>query len=340
MPTFFDQRKSLPSAYQANAGAALIAAGESLANALQQFKKTADVTASWTGSASKQHEDRVAKLADAASRVIQAIAYASTVTKAGSTQMQVLKTANDATVASAVSGQFLVLPSGQVVPGPAHYAQATGPHGPALMKLFWTIAKLYTGQINANVASSTATDAQVAATLAAVAIKYFADLLSDKDKNAAIPPAVTPGTVTPGLGSTTVPISHTTPQDIPGTQLAGAGSLGAAGRLSGAGGLGGVSALGGAAGRGMGGIGMDVGSPMATGLMGMAGTNAVSATGAASGGAAGRGMTGGASMMPMGAGAGAAGHGQDGKDAQSETWLQEDRDPFHPDDDPPDAVLA
>jgi uncharacterized protein YukE len=351
MPTFFDQRKSLPSAYQANAGVALAAAGESLMFALQQFRKTTEVSASWTGSAARSHEDRTAKLADAASRVIQAIAQAGTLTSSGATRMQVLKTQNDATVASAMSAQYLVMPTGQVVPGPAHYAKATGPHGPALMKMFWMIARLYSGQITANVGQSTATDAQVAAQLAVVAIEFFSDLLDDRDTdgNAPVMPAA-PGGYVPGTPAPVQPIEYpawTLPATTPGSALAGAGALGGAG-ISGPGGigLGGGAGIGGA---GMGGAGLGgaagAGVPMAAGLMGGGGAGGSAAGAGAAGAAGGRGMAGGgmaggagAGMMPMGAGMG--GRGQDSAGSSDQTWLQEDRDPFAPDDEAPDAVLS
>ncbi len=352
MPTFFNQRLSMPSAFQANAGVALAAAGEALAHALQQFKKTSDVSSSWSGTASKKHEDRAARLADAASRVIQAIARAGTVTNTGAVQMQMLKTQNDATVASALAGQFLVLPTGQVIPGPAHYAQCTGPHGAALMKVFWMIAKMYTAQINGNVAASSATDAQVAATLAVVAIEYFADLLSSKDKDA---PTGVPGTqtFTPGLGAGAVPPATvnpiTTPNFPSGTQLAGAGSFGGAGRFAGAGGVGaGMTGFGGAG--GVGGAGMDGGMPMAAGLMGVGGSAGAAGMAGSNTAAGGRGMAATGGVMPVGTGAGAAGgvagagagagRASEKERAQAETWLHEDGDAFVSDDDSPGSVLS
>lgn len=70
----------------------------------------------------------------------------------------------------------------------------------------------------------------------------------------------------------------------------------------------------------------------------MMGPGAAGAGGAAAGGAAGRAGTG-AGMMPM-TPMGAAGTASQDRHS-SETWLQEDRDPFDPGDDAaPGAVLS
>jgi len=413
MPHFMAQRMSSPIAFQTTGGVALASAGASLLAAIQQFRKSSDLSATWTGTSAQAHEQRVAKLVDAASRVVQAISRAQTITGTGAARMQALKTQNDATVASAVAARFQVLPSGQVVPGPEHYASATGPHGPALMKMYWTIAKLYTGQINANVATSTATDGQVAAQLAAVAIEFFADLL--KNKNSGSPgtnPAMTmpPGGTMPGgdipPGSFTMPpeTDFTIPPGGSGTGLAGAGSLGGVGSYPGGGGGmyggGGVTGLGGAAGlggaglpggAGAGGAGM-AGATGAAGMggavpMGMggaagargggammgsggaagAGGRGATAGGAMAGGAAGAGGRGATAGGAMAGGAGAGGRGGPGaggaggaagrgggvtpmvpmghgggqgdRDGDSQTWLQEDGNPFDPGD-APDSVLS
>ncbi|GIH09712.1 hypothetical protein Rhe02_77790 [Rhizocola hellebori] len=298
---FMAQRMSSPIAFQASGGTALASAAASLLAAIQQFRKSSDLSATWTGASAQAHEQRAAKLIDAATRVAQAIARAQTVTASGATRMQTLKTQNDATVASAIAGRFVVLPSGQVVPGPEHYASAVGPHAAAIMKMYWTIAKLYTGQVNANVATSTATDGQVAATLAAIAIEFFADLL--KKKGGANPAALQPPTGLPGstpLDPFTIPPEPPAIPDPgptgPGTSLAGAGALGGAGSFPG--GLGGGYGGPGMAGGGLGGIGGPGGlGPGGGGLPG----------GAA--GAGGPGMMGGVPIGGGAAGAGVAGRG-------------------------------
>ncbi len=321
MPHFMAQRVSSPIAFQTSGGMALASAGAALLAAIQQFRKSSDLSSTWTGTSAQAHEQRVAKLVDAATRVVQAISRAQTITGSGATRMQALKTQNDATVASAVAGRFMVLPSGQVVPGPEHYASATGPHGPALMKMYWTIAKLYTGQINTNVAASTATDGQVAAQLAAIAIEFFADLLKNKNSGSAGPnPAMTmpPGGSVPGgdipPGSFTMPpeTDFTIPPGGSGTGLAGAGSLGGigsypgggGGMYGGGGGLGGVNGLGGPGGL-PGGPGGAAGMTGAGGSPGMGGAVPMGMGGM--GGAAG--ARGGGAMMGTGGAAAAGGRG-------------------------------
>jgi uncharacterized protein YukE len=363
MPDFMSMRMSSPVAFNAQAGAALATAAADLMTALRQYQKTSDLSSAWMGSASQSHTDRVAKLADAATRVIQAITQTQTLTATNGAQLTALKVQNDAITASAMAGQYCVLPSGQVVPGPPHYAASSGPHGAALMKLFWTIANLYSGQINGTVAASTMTDAQAAATIAAVAVQFFSDLLGEKDK------APAPGSVNldPNLPGSGLPTTVTGPvttlpalDPLPGgtgTQLEGIGDLGGIGPLGpggiggigglGPAGLGGVGALGGAGGAfgpggGLGPGGLLAGGAGMVGTAGAAGTmgagGAGGAGGSAAAGAAARAGAGGGMMpmMPMGAHGG--GSGEQGHSAES--WLHEDGDPFDPGDAAPGSVLS
>lgn len=324
MPDFMSMRMSAPTQFNAGAGAALASAAASLAQALQQYQKTADLSRTWTGSASQSHTDRLAKLVDAASRVIQAITTAKTITATCGAQMTALKVQNDSITASALAGQFVVMPTGQVMPGPPHYAAATGPHGPALMRMFWQIANLFSGQINGTVAAQTATDGKVAMQIAAIAAQFFADLLSKKDQPNAGQVSLTPGLSDSGLPSTVTPPSTTTTPEFPpfrdptfrdptspgGTELAGVGELGGFGPLGPggipmgpgglAGGPGGLGGLGGLGGFGPGGIGGPggMGGIGAGGLL-AGGSGVIGATGTGAAGAAGT----------MGAGAGGAGAG-------------------------------
>ncbi|HEX6683109.1 MAG TPA: hypothetical protein VF062_09955 [Candidatus Limnocylindrales bacterium] len=367
MPDFMSMRMSSPAVFNSSAGAALAAAAQALGEALKQYQKTADLSTAWKGSSSTSHTDRLAKLADAASRVIQAMAQANTITTTGGTQLQALKMQNDAIVGAALSGQFQVLPTGQVMPGPAHYAQASGPHGPALMKLFWTIAKLFSAQINGTVAASSMTDAQVAATLATVAVEFFADLLRDDSNGSSgavtLPPwASDPSVLPPGAtigpdGTIQFPglTGSNSPDElgsVGGTALAGAGtlgggalglgpaglgSLGAAG-VSGLGGVGGVGTMGGMGAGGVGALGAGglLAGPGAAGAMGAGATGSGAAGSGAGGGAARAAGTTPAGMMPMG-GTGAAASNQQRREA--ETWLREDGDPFDPGD-APESVIS
>ncbi len=341
---FMAQRVSTPAVFQASGGTALAASGAALLQAIQQFRKSSDLSATWTGSSSQAHEQRVAKLMNAASRVIQAISRGQAVTAGGSTTMQTLKTQNDATVASAVAGRFVVLPSGQVVPGPEHYASATGPHGAALMKMYWMIAKMYTGQINANVATSTMTDGQVAAQLASIALEFFADLIGNKGSGGPNPadmqmPASTlpagpgqfemppegPGITTPGAGTGLAGVG-TGPglggfPGGPGFPGGGPGGTTGLGGISGPGGtpgLGGPGGLGGGPGGPMGGMvgGVPIGGAGAAGVAGrggagMPGRGGVGGVGGVIPGAAGAAGGRGGSPGVIGAG-GAAGTGTGG----------------------------
>ena len=375
MFNYMGQRMSNPPMIAGTGGAALAAAAQALAAALRQYQKTADMGQTWTGSASQAHNDRLAKLVDAASRVIQAITQAQALTTAGGAQLTALKLQNDAITTSALSSQFLVFPSGQVIPGPAHHTAAAGPHYAAAMRAFWAVANAFTGQINGTVTAGAMSDAQLAGTIIGIAAQFFADLLSEKEKNPLAGQVnLTPGLSDPGApgalppGLTPPPFG---PIDHPdGTQLAGVSDLGGVGPLGpggigglgpggltgGPGGLGGVGGLGpaglggigglGPAGIGPGGVGQ--GGVLAAGRPGVIGAGAAGTMGAGAGGpgaagaagAMGRGgVLGGSGMMPMvpmgGQGAGGSDQGH-----SADTWLHEDQDPFDPDEDAPGSVLS
>src|SRR5262245_19456877 len=111
---FMTQRLSSPIVYQASAATALATAATNLIQAVQQFRKASDLSSSWSGQSSNPHLQRIAQTIDAGSRMVQAINQANTISTSAGTRMQALKTQNDATVASALGAQFLVLPTGQV----------------------------------------------------------------------------------------------------------------------------------------------------------------------------------------------------------------------------------
>jgi uncharacterized protein YukE len=180
MFNYMGQRMSNPTMIAGTGAAALGTALTALAAALRQYQKTADMSQTWSGTASQSHNQRLAQLVDAAGRVIQAMSQAQTITTAGGAQLTALKVQNDAITTSALSSQYLVMPTGQVIPGPAHHAAAAGPHYAAAMRAFWAIAQMFTGQINGTVAAGAMTDAQLAGTVIGIAAQFFADLLSEK----------------------------------------------------------------------------------------------------------------------------------------------------------------
>jgi hypothetical protein len=341
-------RTSNPLAYQTAATAALRAAVESLTAALTQFRQASNLQSSWTGVAQQAQQQRGNQLADAVTRVVAAMARAGTVTTTGAVQMQASKMQADATVTAALAGGFIVLPTGQVLPGPGH----SGPQLPA----YQAMARMYTAKINASMVQSTATDAQVAAALAKVAIEFLADLLKKQSGGSATGtmPSMTQPTMSiptnAAAGSGLAGAGAGAPWSGGGTSLAGAGT-GVASSLTGAGLPGGSGGIG-LSGAGLGGPGLgatSLGGAGAGSVSPSLGTGiAMSTAGAASagpgrvgtgpvGGALGRGTATTGGTMPLG-GRGASGHADD-EQPTSDTWLQEDENPWEPGD-APEGVLA
>jgi hypothetical protein len=85
------------------------------------------------------------------------------------TQLQAAATQLRTTVQQATGVGFLVLPSGQVMPGPSHYSQAAaaGPGAPAVLQAYQAIAQAYTVMIQTMVTGASMMDATIAGQLRA-----------------------------------------------------------------------------------------------------------------------------------------------------------------------------
>jgi hypothetical protein len=69
------------------------------------------------------------------------------------------------TVQQVIAAGFLVLPSGQALPGPSHYSQAAaaGPAAPAVLQTYQAVAQAYTAIFQTLVVQASAVDATIAA---------------------------------------------------------------------------------------------------------------------------------------------------------------------------------
>jgi len=301
--------------------------------------------ADWKGASKDGQQGQLGEFMKLFQQLLTSMTQIQTTATAGATQIQASKLATEATVTAAQSGRYVVLPTGNVQPGPWHYAFAST--HPGSMGVFRGIASMLTAHIHASVGQSKAVDTQVAAAIAQVALDYLGGWLDEKFFPSSagagtIPTTVTPGTLpgtlpgtTPGTLPGTLPGGGVTPAvvtapstdpSLAGTTLAGAGGLGAASlggagpQLGGAGGLGGINGP-------LGGAGLMLGGGAAGAVTG----GVIGATG----GAAARGGAGATPMMPMGGGAhGAGGDGRQG----TSTDLTEDEKPWDQGD-APDAVL-
>jgi len=330
MQTFMTTRMGQPRRF-AEGVQVLLAAAQALSAAGSRFNQTAALP-SWTGSAKQEQQNHMTTLLSAVQRVLGALGKAQTNTTASAAQMQATKMRLDAIVATATAKQYVVLPTGQVIPGPVHHSIAAAK--PYMWKVFYKQSLAYTGQITATVGQGAATDAQLATALVSVAAEFLANLMQKKSDGAAaqMPPLTSaPGPAAgPGLAASQLPAGTALPDSV-GTQLAGAGELAGAGFGAGGGGL----PLGGAG--GVGGQAAMTGVPIGAAGIGPGAGGGVRA-GAGPAGAAGRAGAGamGAPMMPLG---GHAAGGDRDSGHHDADWLREDGEPFGTDD-LPDGVLS
>jgi len=168
MPSFAELLRADPQAY-ATAGRTLREQAQRLTEAAEDFSRATDLASSWSGPAWQAQRERATALANDLRQLAQRVQMAAQVAAEGG---QLLGEAVDqlrGMVDSARSNGFVVLETGQALPGPRHHAQAAeaGPAAPAVMAAYQAAAQTYTLMFNAVVAYATAVDAQVAAALRA-----------------------------------------------------------------------------------------------------------------------------------------------------------------------------
>ena len=167
MPTFQQLLMANPAAYQ-QAGTALRQAAGQARQAQAALERTiADLDTSWSGDARQAQRDRARELAHRLGQVAQDLDRAAQVVITGGQQLQALATQLRSTVQQATAAGFLVLISGQALPGPTHYSQAAaaGPAAPAVLQAYQAVAQAYTAIFQTLVAQATALDASIAAQL-------------------------------------------------------------------------------------------------------------------------------------------------------------------------------
>jgi hypothetical protein len=169
VPTFQQLLMANPASYQ-QAGTALRQAAEQARQAQSAMEQAVGQLArSWSGSAHQAQRDRARELANRLGQVAQELDRAAQVVTTGGQQLQALATQLRSTVQQATAAGFLVLPSGQALPGPSHYSQAAaaGPAAPAVLQAYQAVAQAYTAIFQTLVAQATALDASIAAQLQA-----------------------------------------------------------------------------------------------------------------------------------------------------------------------------
>jgi hypothetical protein len=167
VPTFQQLLMANPASYQ-QAGTALRQAAEQARQAQAALEQAVGQLArSWSGSAHQAQQDRARELAHRLGQVAQDLDRAAQVVTTGGQQLQALVTQLRSTVQQATAAGFMVLPSGQALPGPTHYSQAAaaGPAAPAVLQAYQAVAQAYTAIFQTLVAQATALDASIAAQL-------------------------------------------------------------------------------------------------------------------------------------------------------------------------------
>lgn len=169
MPTFQQLLIANPAAYQQAATALRQAAGQVRQARTALDRDLAELDVSWSGPAHQAQRERARDLAGRLDQVAQALDRAAQVVSTGGQQLQAAVTQLRSTVQQATAAGFLVLPSGQALPGPTHYSQAAGagPGAPAVLQAYQAVAQAYTAVFQTLVVQASTLDAAIAAQLQA-----------------------------------------------------------------------------------------------------------------------------------------------------------------------------
>jgi hypothetical protein len=340
--TFPEIMYSQPSFLQSSTMATLMSSAKTLASGWSLYQSVSNLTHSWGGSSQIAQAGQATTLMSSGQRVLTSITQTQTQLNSAATQMQAAKTKLTALVTAAKAEGFIVLPTGQVIPSPAQLSTTWG------AAYFKARATVYNAQIQAVVATTTASDLQNGLALAKTGVDILSAIMN---RNGTAPnPALTgvdPNTLTgTTIGAPTLPVD----QIGVGSGLAGVG-VGDLRGISGDGGLGGLGgiplsggSLGPAGGAGLGltgasgalgnmggalvaGQGLGAGSRLGGGP-GVVGSSGSGTAGEPVGGRAG--AAGNTSMVGMG-GAGARGGAMSDEEREARGWLlAEDEDAWTP----------
>jgi hypothetical protein len=339
--TFPEIMYSQPSFLQSSTMATLMSSAKTLASGWSLYQSVSNLTHSWGGSSQLAQAGQATTLMSSGQQVLTSITQTQTQLNSAATQMHAAKTRLTTLVTAARAEGFIVLPTGQVILSPA---QASSTWGVAYFK---ARAVVYNAQIQAVVATTTASDLQNGLALAKTGVDILSAIMNRNGtaQNPALA-TVDPNTLTGNtIGASTLPAD----QIGVGSGLAGVGVGDLRGITSdgGLGGLGGIplsgSGLGPAGGPGLGltGASGSIGN-LGGALVAGQGIGAGQAIGAGSrlgggpgvvGGSAGSGAAGagtGAAGEPVGGRAGAAGStsmiGMGGAPARGATMSDEERE--------------
>jgi hypothetical protein len=176
LPAFFQLFASNPGAL-AQAGTALQSAAQGFTATGQAFRQGMTAAlANWQGNTRNRANAVTDRFVTGTSRMASTVRGASTAVEEGGAALQELVLQLRAGISSAQGAGFLVLPIGQVFPGPPHYAQAAaaGPGAPAVLEMFFAIARMWTMYFQAIVNVATMQDQATARALGGIVMQLDA----------------------------------------------------------------------------------------------------------------------------------------------------------------------
>lgn len=173
MPAFLPLLMSNPAAI-GQAGGALQPAAQGFTDTGQAFRKGMDTAlANWQGRTRNRANGVSRRFATGVGKMAGVIRAAGVAAEEGSALLQPVVVSLRSGVQTAQGMGFVVLPFGQVFPGPPHYAQAAaaGPAGPAVLAEYLTIARGWTAYFQVLVNTATAEDEALARVIGGLVAK-------------------------------------------------------------------------------------------------------------------------------------------------------------------------
>jgi hypothetical protein len=178
MPAFLQMTMSNPAAI-AEVGTALASAAQGFTTTGQGFRQgMATALTTWQGQTKDRAEAVTGRFVDGAGGMASTVREASTAAEGGGGALQELVLQLRAGVMEAQSVGFVVLPVGQVFPGPAHYAEASaaGPGAPAVLEAYIAVARVWTTYFQSLVDVATVQDQVTARAIQGIVLQLDSQL--------------------------------------------------------------------------------------------------------------------------------------------------------------------
>src|SRR5690242_15816472 len=200
---------SQPSVYQSTTMATLLSSAKTLASGWSLYQSVSNLKQSWGGSTQLTQAGQATSLASSGQQVLTSLTQTQTQINSAATQVQAAKTKLTAICAAAKAEGFVVLPTGQVILGPAQLSTISV--HPGMAAYYKARAAVYNGQIQAVVATTTATDVQNGLALAKTGVDILNAIMN---RNAAAAAPAATGVDPTTLSAANIGAAGTTPDQI------------------------------------------------------------------------------------------------------------------------------